>query len=127
MTMAMAMAGKQKKQILSRTKAQGRLLLFWVVCVCLMGVLYGHMGTITIQPQPQTANMAAYWPACCLISRMITHHVYVDIIYLYHIFLLILYKPIIAMHRNYANCTFTTANSQQKRHVVYSTLPVADC
>jgi hypothetical protein len=60
MTMAMAMAGKQeKKKNLARTKAQGRLLLFWVGCVCPMGVLYGHMGTI----QPQTANMAAYWPA----------------------------------------------------------------
>jgi hypothetical protein len=47
MAMAMAMAGKQKKnKILVRTKAQGRLLLFWVVCVCLMGVLYGHIWTL---------------------------------------------------------------------------------
>jgi hypothetical protein len=59
MHMAMAMAGKQKNEFLARTKAQGRLLLFWVVCVCLMGVLYEHMRTI----QPRTANMAAYWPA----------------------------------------------------------------
>ena len=56
--MAMAMAGKHKNSMFARTKAHGRLL-FWVVCVCHMGVLYGHMGTI----QPQTANMAAYWPA----------------------------------------------------------------
>ena len=34
-------------------------MLLLVVCVCPMGVLYGHMGTL----QPQTANMAAYWPA----------------------------------------------------------------
>jgi hypothetical protein len=55
----MAMAGKQKEKKLARTKAQGRLFLFWVGYVCLMGVLYGHIGTL----QPQTANMAAYWPA----------------------------------------------------------------
>ena len=58
MAMAIAMAGKQKKLILARTKGQGRLVLFLVVCVYPMGVLYGHMGTI----QPQTAYMAAYWP-----------------------------------------------------------------
>ena len=46
------------EMILARTKAQGRLMLFWVVCVCPMGILYEHMGTI----QPQTAYMAAYWP-----------------------------------------------------------------
>jgi hypothetical protein len=29
---------------LARTKAQGRLMLFWVVCVCPMGVLYMGSG-----------------------------------------------------------------------------------
>jgi hypothetical protein len=38
MAMAMAMAGKQKKGFLARTKAQERLLLLWVGCVCPMGV-----------------------------------------------------------------------------------------
>ena len=53
--------GKAGKQKMVRTKAQKRLVLFWVVlvCVCPMGVLYGHMGTI----QPQAAYMASYWPA----------------------------------------------------------------
>ena len=42
----MAMAKKQGKWVLAQTKAQGWLLLFWVGCVCPMGVLYGHMGTL---------------------------------------------------------------------------------
>jgi hypothetical protein len=37
---AMTMAKKQKKTIFAQTKAQARLLLFWVGCVCPMGVLY---------------------------------------------------------------------------------------
>jgi hypothetical protein len=56
---------KQEKRILARSKTQGRLLLFWMVCVCPMGVLYGHMGTI----QPQTANIQL----ACLISGVIFH------------------------------------------------------
>jgi hypothetical protein len=47
MTMAMSVAGKQKKIILARTKAQGRLLLFWVGCVCPMGV-YMNLWTLYV-------------------------------------------------------------------------------
>ena len=49
---------------MARTKAQGRLLLFWVGCVCPTGVLYAPTGSI----QPQTANMAAY---CFLLSLIL--------------------------------------------------------
>ena len=50
--------GKAEKMNLARTKLQGRLLLFWVGCVCPTGVLYAPTGTM----QPQTAKMAADWP-----------------------------------------------------------------
>jgi hypothetical protein len=56
--MAMAMAGTQKDEHLEQNKAQGRLLLFWAGCVCTMGVLYGHTGTI----HHQTSKMRAYLP-----------------------------------------------------------------
>ena len=56
MTMTMDMAGKFKKKMARTTcKAQGRLLLFWVGCVCLMGVLYGHMCTIHTTKPPKWA------------------------------------------------------------------------
>jgi len=42
----------EKRDFLARTKAQGRLLLFWVGFVCHMGVLYGTMGTV----HPQTGK-----------------------------------------------------------------------
>ena len=58
MAMAMAMAKKQKKLILAQTKAQERLLLFWVGCVCPMGVLYEPTGAI----QPKITKMRAYLP-----------------------------------------------------------------
>jgi hypothetical protein len=49
MAMAMAMAEKQeKKLILARTKAQERLLLFWVGFVCPMGGLYDPTGTLCL-------------------------------------------------------------------------------
>jgi hypothetical protein len=48
MAMAMAMAKKQKKRILAQTKAQGRLLLFWVGCVCPMGLLYAPTGDLCL-------------------------------------------------------------------------------
>jgi hypothetical protein len=57
MTMA-CMAGKQKKLVLARTKAQGWLLLFWVGCVCIMGVLFGQTSTI----HHQTTKMRVYLP-----------------------------------------------------------------
>jgi hypothetical protein len=50
--------GKAGKLILKRNKAQGRLLLSWVGCVCTMGVLYGYTGTI----HHQTSKMRAYLP-----------------------------------------------------------------
>jgi hypothetical protein len=50
---------------IARTKAQGRLLLFWVGCVCPMGVLYGHMGTIQ-PPNHQNARLPTW-----VISRLI--------------------------------------------------------
>ena len=52
MAMDMAMTKKQGK------KAQERLLLFWVGCVCPMGVLYEPTGAI----QPKTTKMRAYLP-----------------------------------------------------------------
>jgi hypothetical protein len=44
MAVAMAMAKKQKNGSWRklRHKQKGWLLLFWVGCVCTMGVLYGH-------------------------------------------------------------------------------------
>jgi hypothetical protein len=56
--MDMAMAKKQEKYILAQTKAQDRLLLFWVGFVCPMGVLYEPTGAI----QPKTTKMRAYLP-----------------------------------------------------------------
>jgi hypothetical protein len=58
MAMAMPMAKKQEKMVFGETKAQGWLLLFWVGCVCTMGVLYGHTGAI----HHQTTKMRAYLP-----------------------------------------------------------------
>ena len=46
--LAMAMAKKQEKLILAQTKAQERLLLFWVGCVCPMGVLYEPTGALCL-------------------------------------------------------------------------------
>jgi hypothetical protein len=48
---------------LAQTKAQERLLLFWVGCVCPMGVLYEPTGAIQ-DPQPKTTKtkMRAYLP-----------------------------------------------------------------
>ena len=49
--------GKVEKMFFfAHTKAQGRLLLFWVGCVWLMDVLYGHMDTL----QLQTTKTRAY-------------------------------------------------------------------
>ena len=39
---------KAEKYILVRTKAQERLLLFWVGCVCPMGVLYEPTGALCL-------------------------------------------------------------------------------
>ena len=58
MAMAVAIAKKQEKIILAQTKAQERLLLFWVGCVCPLGVLYEPTGAI----QPKTIKMRAYLP-----------------------------------------------------------------
>ena len=49
---------KAEKMNLAQTKAQERLLLFWVGCVCPMGVLYEPTGAI----QPKTTKMRAYLP-----------------------------------------------------------------
>ena len=56
--MAMAMTKKAGKWILAQTKVQERVLLFWVGCVCPMGVLYEPTGAI----QPKTTKMRAYLP-----------------------------------------------------------------
>ena len=54
---------------LARTKTQGRLLWFWVVCLCPKGVLYGHMGTI--QPQTGICHYGRLLVLACLISQVI--------------------------------------------------------
>jgi hypothetical protein len=65
----MAMAGKQKKRFLARTKTQGRLLLLWVVFVCPMP----HGRFIWAYGNYTTPNCLPIWPLilACLISRVI--------------------------------------------------------
>jgi hypothetical protein len=48
MAMAMALAKKQKKRILAQTKAQGRLLLFWVLAMYAPWACYMHLRTVYV-------------------------------------------------------------------------------
>jgi hypothetical protein len=58
--MAMDLAEKLKKVIFCGTKAQGRLLLFWVGCVCHMCMLYAFAGTILYNPKPPIWLLIAF-------------------------------------------------------------------
>jgi hypothetical protein len=60
MAMAMAMAGKQKNEFWRELRHKGGCCSFgWAMYApWAFYMLYGQMGII----QPQTANMAAYWP-----------------------------------------------------------------
>ena len=64
----MAMAKKTEKRILAQTKAQERLLLFWVGCVCPMGMLYEPTQALYVLNQQNvllSAWMISWVIFCC--------------------------------------------------------------